>query len=262
MKPLKLISFIILSLFFSIIFMRSCQDDYDMEDDRVNMNGGEDLSLQRENLQLSNAVDTAESKNVHNHSLWPDSIYSTIVNADYLSNVEKEVIIELNKCRTNPVRYSNEVLVPFLHAMSNSGFFVDSKGRNIRTIEGRVAVEEAIDALNNQKAGTMLYPKKYLYLAAKDHCDNQGPENLLGHVGIDGSTPISRVKRHNPKVHSIGENIAYGMFSAREIMISLLVDDNVPDRGHRNNIFRNYSNIGVAIGDHKGYTIMCVQDFE
>ena len=128
MKPLKLISFIILSLFFSIIFMRSCQDDYDMEDDRVNMNGGEDLSLQRENLQLSNAVDTAESKNVHNHSLWPDSIYSTIVNADYLSNVEKEVIIELNKCRTNPVRYSNEVLVPFLHVMSNSGCFVVRAG--------------------------------------------------------------------------------------------------------------------------------------
>lgn len=259
MKPSKLILILILALVFTIILARSCQDDYEM-DNYVPDSTIMEQPLSPEKEQPS--APSVEPSVIDNPSDWPDSIYSTIANADFLTSEEKEVVLELNKCRTNPIRYSNEVLVPFLRSMSNSGIFVDSRGRNIRTTEGKVAVQEAIDALNSQKPVTMLYPQNYLSLAAKDLCNDHGPKSLVGHGGSDGSSPTSRAKRHNPKVRGVGENVAYGSFSARDVIISLVVDDNVADRGHRKNIFGNYSKVGVAFGYHKGYEIMCVQDFE
>ena len=259
MKPSKLILIIVLALVFTIILARSCQDDYYVDND-VHDSTKMDQILSTEKEQPSTL--SVEPSVIENLSGWPDSIYSTIENADYLSIEEKEVVIELNKCRTNPIRYSNEVLVPFLRSMSNSGIFVDSRGRNIRTSEGKTAIQEAIDALNTQKPVTMLYPKDYLSFAAKDLCNDHGPQSLVGHGGSDGSSPTTRAKRHNPKVRGVGENVAYGSFSARDVMISLIVDDEVSDRGHRVNIFRNYSNVGVSFGYHKGFGIMCVQDFE
>ena len=262
MKPSKLILLIILALFLTIILARSCQDDYDMDKEVPYTDNSEQPSIPGKEQTPTPSIEPIEPIEVENPSEWPDSIYSTITNSDFLTSEEKEVVIELNKCRTNPIRYSNEVLVPFLRSMSESGIFVDSRGHNLRIKEGKIAVQEAIDALNRQKPNSMLYPKEYLSLAAKAHCNDHGPKSLVGHGGTDGSSPSTRAKRHNPNVSGVGENIAYGSFSARDVMISFIVDDDVPDRGHRANIFRDYSNVGVSFGYHKGFGIMCVQDFE
>lgn len=212
MKPSKLILIIILALVFTIIFARSCQDDYYVDND-VHDPLKMDQILSTEKEQPSTHSDEPiEPSVIENLSDWPDSIYSTIENADYPSIEEKEVVIELNKCRTNPIRYSNEVLIPFLRSMSNSRIFVDGRGRNIPIAEGKTAVQEAIDALNSQKPVTMLYSKDYLSFAAKDLCNDHGPQSLVGHGGSDGSSPTFRAKRYNPKVRGVGENFAYGPF--------------------------------------------------
>lgn len=261
MKPYQVIFIIILALVLTIVLVRSCQDDNDVYvPDETEQPSSP--SYDTPSLPDINSPDLPETPVVDNPSDWPDSIYYPTASADFLSPEEKEVVIELNKCRTNPIRYSNEVLVPFLHSMSSSGTFVDSRGSNIRTKEGKAAVQEAIDALNKQTPLPMLYPKEYLSLAAQDLCEDHGSKSLVGHGGSDGSSPTSRAKRHNPNVRGVGENVSYGSFSPRDVMISLIVDDDVPSRGHRDNIFHNYSYVGIAFGPHKGYGIMCVQDFE
>lgn len=130
------------------------------------------------------------------------------------------------------------------------------------TKEGKEAVKEAIKALKFQKPMPMLHPKQYLCLAAADHCKDQGSNSLVGHGGTDGSSPTSRARRHNPACGGVGENIDYRAFTGQEIICSLVVVDDVPDRGHRNNIFRNYKFVGTACGPHKAFRNMCVLDFE
>jgi hypothetical protein len=53
--------------------------------------------------------------------------------------------------------------------------------------------------------------------------------------------------------------IQYGATEPREIVALLIVDDGVPDRGHRAVLFdRDFRVMGVASGPHAGYRSMCV----
>jgi hypothetical protein len=48
-------------------------------------------------------------------------------------------------------------------------------------------------------------------------------------------------------------------YSARELIIRLIIDDGIEDRGHRRNIFNpQYRQAGVSFGDHRSYRTMCV----
>ena len=58
------------------------------------------------------------------------------------------------------------------------------------------------------------------------------------------------------------ENLAYGPERARDVVMGLIIDDGVPDRGHRRNIFDpRLRVIGVACGPHEVYGSMCVMDY-
>jgi uncharacterized protein YkwD len=59
-----------------------------------------------------------------------------------------------------------------------------------------------------------------------------------------------------------GENIAYGTFSARGAILSLIIDDGVADRGHRFNIYQNFTQVGIAWGPYElQYGTITVHDF-
>jgi uncharacterized protein YkwD len=61
---------------------------------------------------------------------------------------------------------------------------------------------------------------------------------------------------------SIGENISYGPDDGLEVVLQLIIDDGVPDRGHRANIFSpDFRLAGVACGPHPTFRTVCVIDF-
>jgi uncharacterized protein YkwD len=60
----------------------------------------------------------------------------------------------------------------------------------------------------------------------------------------------------------VGENVEYGGETGREVVINMMVDDGVPGRGHRKNLFdADFGVAGVACGTHSVYRRMCAVNF-
>lgn len=99
-----------------------------------------------------------------------------------------------------------------------------------------------------------------LSIPARHHANDQGPKGTTGHNSSNGDSCQQRLNKFG-KPNYCGENISYGMASPMDIVLQLLIDDGVPSRGHRDNLFREGYNVcGVAIGPHKTYKTMCVQN--
>ena len=95
--------------------------------------------------------------------------------------------------------------------------------------------------------------------AARDHVLDMGPEGEIGHFGSDGSSPGERLQRYGKPVGYVAENIGFGDADAGNMVMILLVDDGVPDRGHRKKMLSGrYNQVGIACGPHKVYRHMCV----
>ena len=191
---------------------------------------------------------------------WTREKIDTTAGADYLSDVERQIIIEINRVRTDPARYARDYLVPVRRYYK--GKLLSYPGRTpIRTSEGVLPLDECIRQLLATKPVGALAPAKGLTLAARDHARDQGKTGGTGHTGSDRSTPDVRMNRHGAWDVSAGENIDYGDAVARQIVASLLTDDGVPSRGHRKNLLDpSFKVVGVAVGPHPVYGRMCVVD--
>ena len=76
-----------------------------------------------------------------------------------------------------------------------------------------------------------------LWRAARELATDQAKAGGTGHVGSRGSRLRDRMDRHGTLAATAGECIVYGEEDARMIVLQLLIDDAVPSRGHRGNIF-------------------------
>ena len=179
----------------------------------------------------------------------------------YLNNLEKDVILELNKVRTNPPLYAKTQLVQ-LRSYYKGDVIKYPNRLQIKTQEGVKAVDECIAVLSKTKPIGALSPSEGLSKAARDMVKDQSPTSNVGHTGRDGSSPFDRMNRYGKWLSTAGENIDYGYNQADLIVLSLLVDDGVADRGHRTNILnKNFKVVGVASGTHKLYRNMFMMDF-
>jgi uncharacterized protein YkwD len=179
---------------------------------------------------------------------------------DFLADIEKEIIIELNKARSNPAAYA-----AYLEEFKNLyvGKYIYFAGRTpYVTHEGASAVSEAIAVLKVTAPVPVLRVSRGLSAAAKAHIEEQSATGATGHSGADGSTPGERANRFGKWRKEVGENIDYGSADPREIIMLLIIDDGVKNRGHRQNIFKpGYGVVGVSFGPHQRYGNMCTLDF-
>ncbi|WP_199245511.1 CAP domain-containing protein [[Phormidium] sp. ETS-05] len=170
-----------------------------------------------------------------------------LAQAGYLTEFDKQVIAEVNKARQNPAAYA-EVLAAMRPSYNGQ--------------EGVAALDEAIAFLRAASPLPPLQPSPGMSMAATDHVNDTGPKGIVSHDGTDGSSIRERIDRYGDGGGYAGENISYGMNSPQDVAAQLIIDDGVPSRGHRENIFNpQYQFIGVDTGSHAQYQTMTVLNF-
>ena len=175
----------------------------------------------------------------------------------YLTELEAEVLHEMNLARTNPRRYAE--LLDARRKYFRGKRFERPNEVAMVTEEGVSAVDEAIGFLRRAEPISALRPSKGMSRAARDHVRDQASSGSLGHRGSDGSQVQDRANRYGKWSGKIGENVSYGHREAREVVVALVVDDGVASRGHRRNLFdAAFRVVGVACGQHERYRAMCV----
>lgn len=167
---------------------------------------------------------------------------NTVSGASYLTDEEKLVIIYCNLARLDGATFVSSYL---------------SDLRNSSNSYERSLLKE----LPQVKNLPMFYPNQEMYNAAKYHVNDIGPKGLVQHESSNGMGMGVRLRGFYNGGY-IAENISFGYNGALDIVRQLLIDDGVSGCGHRRNILgERYTRIGTAIGTHKQYRHMCVQDF-
>lgn len=200
-------------------------------------------------------------KNPSSEKAWPADL-NTAKDAAYLDELEQDVIHELNKVRSNPKRYAKEYMEELRSAYNGKLFTVPGQAIPVRTQEGILPLEECIKVLKKTDPRPLLQPSKGLSRAAEELMVDQQNHGGVGHTSRRGANPQKRMERYGKWDICASEDITYGSFEARQIVISLLIDDGVPNRGHRENILNPCTRFaGVSKGRHPTYKVMCVIDY-
>ncbi len=171
----------------------------------------------------------------------------------------RAVIREMNLARQNPTLYAT--FVQELRSRMSGNVLVLLGHTRIRTKEGTAALDEAIRFLQTAQPLPPLTPSRGMSRAAADHCADQAGGGF-GHEGRDRSHAGQRIARYGNFSGGWGENISYGKSSARDVVLALIIDDGLPARKHRKNIFNpSFNYAGAAFGRHARFGTMCSMDF-
>ena len=177
-------------------------------------------SLNEKTEYLSNSISEGLNNSVNRKVMsYTDSFFSysdiseekVDINNEYryLSNLEFNVIREMNKVRTDPAGYSSKYIEPLLDKFDGK-ILLRPDGSRIKTSEGKRAVRECVRELRKLKPVQPLIPSKGMSYGANDHVKDQSKTGATGHEGSDGSSSAIRVNRYGKWDKIVGENIDYG----------------------------------------------------
>ncbi|MDZ7306405.1 MAG: CAP domain-containing protein [candidate division KSB1 bacterium] len=174
---------------------------------------------------------------------WDLSQLDTAAKVPYLSRAEQEVVLYLNKARTNPALFAQRYLFHLRNRSADE--------------------QECYAVMLRQKPCSALLPDAALAAAAQAHAEDMGKTGKIGHVGSDGATLRERLWRAGAAINTyLAENCSYGYEDPVQIVLQLLVDAGVPSRGHRRNLLNpNLQFIGVGIRPHIEHRFNSVHDF-
>lgn len=173
-----------------------------------------------------------------------------------LEGVTKECFDFVNMVRANP-----KVILPKLEEMKKSfkKNVLSMKGQpSLPTQEGKSAVAECIKFIKKQPPTRQFEWDELIGRSCKDHCKDIGPKGRTSHKSSNGDEAHERILKYGSVFGMIGENLNYGHHTGEEIIMALIIDDGVANRGHRTNIFSDrFSVIGIFVGAHNSmYNVM------
>ena len=157
------------------------------------------------------------------------------------SDVEKDVVLHTNLVRMYPLKYLRTEVEPYDYPKPYAS--LDKSNEYFQGLVMELKSRSAIDPLQ---------PSVKLKVSATCFAAAQGQTSSTGH---------DRSCTGCPKLNT-GENCDYGMHTGRDIVMHLLVDEDVPSLGHRENILNpSYKVVGVGHAPHRRYGVVTVQEF-
>ena len=130
----------------------------------------------------------------------------------------------------------------------------------LRARPGTAAVLEAVEAIENwNQTLSPLAWNNGLFLAARDHCDDLGPKQLIGPFGTNKSSPYDRISRYGHTDFWRAENRALTSDvvgdspegTARAIVLDLFIDSLHGGRPQRQNLLNpNFREAGIYTCGH------------
>lgn len=175
--------------------------------------------------------------------------------------IEREFVVELNKFRSNPSSFVAilESLIPHY----KEKLLYRPGEIPLVTSEGIAALNEAIESIKDlTEPLPALEVSEHLNNAARAHCNDIGFKGISSHEGTDGSSVMDRIERFCEWGGCILENLDFGSRTGLSSLVSLIVDDGIPSRGHRLNLLNKDARyIGVAAGFHREYQTCVVSDY-
>jgi len=173
------------------------------------------------------------------------------------SRFEAGVLAELNRFRSDPAAYT-DVLRSYRPRFEGKLLIAEAGSEvDILTNEGVAAVDEAIRDLRHEKPLPRLQQSDMLAPAPAEHVAVPARSGAAG-AHTRGAGPGERMKARGGGPY-VNEVITYGHHSPAGVVHQLLIDDGVPDRGHRHSLLRpTHRYAGVACGPHRVHRTMCV----
>lgn len=194
-------------------------------------------------------------------SFFPATAQQNSVQPNNLSaDINQSILNEINAVRADPQSF-----IPYLEKYratlkGNTAYYPD--GKMVTTIEGTAVIDDAISYLKTLSKLPPYTMSKGLSTAANSQVTDLMENSALGHYGKDGSDLPTRLKKFGAYGTLTAENITYFAPLAREIVMTMIIDDGVKSRGHRKNIFsNNFKQIGPAFGQGKKGEHLCVLIF-
>jgi len=149
------------------------------------------------------------------------------------------VLAEINFIRTHPRDYAED----------------------LRRREMTPATAEAIAYLEHRTPAPPLRIEPGLGASAARHAADQGRHGSFEHTGWDGSSAGERMRREGVWAGLLAEEMTAGDMSAADLVRQMIIDEDVPDRGHRNDLLDpELKRAGVGCAPHPSYGEICVVD--
>lgn len=174
---------------------------------------------------------------------WNKSDYlvcNTAINEPYLNPKEKEIIYILNLLRKSPQLFAQTVVKNYPRLQDKTHLLNDAYYKLL------------LKELSKLAPLPLLYPDKKCFESAYCHAKTSGQS---GYVGHNRKNACKAIENFN------AECCDYGNDDPLDIVLSLLIDSDVPSLGHRRILLsNNYKKIGVSIQPHKKYQYNTVLD--
>lgn len=224
--------------------------------------GGGDWSYESSDLELPDVSKEVSLGNRYSESFQADkngiiidfTLYFQPKTCPAASQLENDILTELNLLRSNPKGY-----ISILDGYANG---------KIKSDISSTLYKEVVDYLNGHQAVPTIKSEQCLFESAKRHAIEVSGIGNLTHDGLNGSEPHQRIKASCPGkgfLNVIGGENGYGgsndnnvaaiYKTARHTILSWLIDEGIPSRGHR--LAMMEKNVEYAgVGKEAGYTFI------